>query len=50
MRDGVLVAVNAVNMSKDFLQSKKLIAAKVKVDPAKLSDASVALKDLLPKE
>ena len=50
LRDGVLVAVNAVNMSKDFLQSKKLIAAKVKVDPAKLADASVALKDLVPKE
>jgi len=46
LRDGVLVAVNAVNMSKDFLQSKKLIAAKVKIDPAKLADAAVALKDL----
>jgi 3-phenylpropionate/trans-cinnamate dioxygenase ferredoxin reductase subunit len=50
LRGGVLVAVNAVNMSKDFLQSKKLIAAKVKVDPLKLADASVALKDLIPKE
>lgn len=46
LRDGVLVAVNAVNMSKDFLQSKKLIAAKVKVDPVKLADASIALKDV----
>lgn len=46
LRDGALVAVNAVNMSKDFLQSKKLIAANVKVDPAKLADASVALKDM----
>ncbi len=46
LRGGVLVAVNAVNMSKDFLQSKKLIAAKAKLDPLKLADASVALKDL----
>jgi 3-phenylpropionate/trans-cinnamate dioxygenase ferredoxin reductase subunit len=46
LRDGVLVAVNAVNMSKDFLQSKKLIAAKTKLDPIKLADAAVALKDL----
>ncbi|MBL8645391.1 MAG: hypothetical protein JNK21_15770 [Rhodospirillaceae bacterium] len=40
------MAVNAVNMSKDFLQSKKLIAAKVKPDPAKLADAAIALKDM----
>ncbi|MBL8628925.1 MAG: FAD-dependent oxidoreductase [Rhodospirillaceae bacterium] len=46
LRDGVLVAINAVNMSKDFLQSKKLIAAKAKIDLAKLADASIALKDL----
>jgi 3-phenylpropionate/trans-cinnamate dioxygenase ferredoxin reductase component len=46
LRDGVFVACNAVNMAKDFLQSKKLIAAKFKPDPAKLADASIALKDL----
>ena len=46
LRDGVLVACNAVNMAKDFIQSKKLIAAKTKLDPRQLADASVALKDL----
>jgi 3-phenylpropionate/trans-cinnamate dioxygenase ferredoxin reductase component len=46
LRDGVFVACHAVNMAKDFLQSKKLIAAKAKPDPAKLADASIALKDL----
>jgi 3-phenylpropionate/trans-cinnamate dioxygenase ferredoxin reductase component len=46
LRDGVFVACHAVNMAKDFLQSKKLIAAKAKPDPAKLADASIPLKDL----
>ncbi|MCB2107816.1 MAG: FAD-dependent oxidoreductase, partial [Rhodobacteraceae bacterium] len=47
LRDGALVCCNAVNMAKDFIQSKKLIAAKAKIDPARLADASVALKDLV---
>ena len=46
LRDGVFVACQAVNMAKDFLQSKKLIQAKARPDPAKLADANVALKDL----
>lgn len=48
LRDGRFVACNAVNMAKDFIQSKKLIAAKVVIDPDRLADASVALKDLMP--
>ncbi|MBM3515720.1 MAG: pyridine nucleotide-disulfide oxidoreductase [Alphaproteobacteria bacterium] len=48
LRDGRLVAVNAINMAKDFIQSKKLIAARSVVDPLRLADASVPLKDLAP--
>lgn len=46
LRDGVFVACHSVNMAKDFLQSKKLIAARWRPDPARLADAAVALKDL----
>ena len=46
LRNGVFVSCNCVNMAKDFLQSKKLIAAKVKPDPVRLADATIALKDL----
>ncbi|MDX2144894.1 MAG: FAD-dependent oxidoreductase [Rhodospirillaceae bacterium] len=46
LREGVFVACNAVNMAKDFLQSKKLIATKVKIETARLADATVSLKDL----
>jgi 3-phenylpropionate/trans-cinnamate dioxygenase ferredoxin reductase subunit len=46
LRDGVFVACQAVNMAKDFLQSKKLIAERKRPNSAKLADPSVALKDL----
>ncbi len=45
LRDGIFVACQAVNMAKDFLQSKKLIAAKTRPDPARLADITQALKD-----
>lgn len=46
LRDGVLVACQAVNSARDFIQSKKLIAARARPDPARLADAGIALKDL----
>ncbi len=46
LREGVFVACQAVNMAKDFLQSKKLIAARTRPDPMRLADPSLALKDL----
>ena len=47
LRDEVLVAVNALNRPKDFLQSKKLIAAKIAPDEPCLADPAVPLKDFL---
>lgn len=46
LRDGVLVACQAVNLAKDFIQSKKLIAARTRPDPTRLADPTVGLKDL----
>ena len=46
LREGVLVACQAVNAVKDFIQSKKLIGARAKPDPTRLADASIALKDM----
>lgn len=46
LRAGVFVACQAVNMAKDFLQSKKLIAARARPDPLRLADPALALKDL----
>jgi len=47
LRDGVLIAVDAINSPREFVQSKTLIAQRSKVDVEKLADAEQALKDLV---
>jgi 3-phenylpropionate/trans-cinnamate dioxygenase ferredoxin reductase subunit len=44
---GALIAIDAVNSPKDFVQSKALIAAHAKIDPAVLADTSIQLKNML---
>jgi 3-phenylpropionate/trans-cinnamate dioxygenase ferredoxin reductase subunit len=46
LRDGEFVAINTINNVKDFMGSKKLIAAHRKVDPALLADADTPLKEM----
>lgn len=48
LREGVFVACQAVNMAKDFLQSKKLISHRVRPDPSLLADANTPLLAFLP--
>ena len=46
LRDGQLIAVDAVNSPKDFMQSKALIAAHAVIDPQLLANAEIELKNL----
>jgi 3-phenylpropionate/trans-cinnamate dioxygenase ferredoxin reductase subunit len=46
LRDGQLIAVDAVNSPKDFMQSKALIAAHAVIDPDLLANADNELKNL----
>ena len=46
LADGVLIAIDAINSPREFMQSKPLIANHVRPDPAKLADPEVPLKDL----
>jgi 3-phenylpropionate/trans-cinnamate dioxygenase ferredoxin reductase subunit len=46
LRDGVLIACDAINAPRDFMQSKLLIAGRKSVDADELADVSVQLKDL----
>ena len=41
-----LIAVDAINSPREFMQSKGLIAAAIEVDPGQLRDPAVALRDL----
>lgn len=47
LNNGRLIAVDAINRPKDFMQSKKLIAAHAIIDPDSLADSSVELKDMM---
>lgn len=47
LKDNRLIAVNAINTPRDFVQSKQLIADRVEMDPGSLGDATAALKDLV---
>lgn len=46
LRENALIAVDAINSPRDFMQSKALIAKHTIVDPDGLADTGVALKDL----
>lgn len=46
LRDGQLIAVDAVNRPRDFIQSKQLIASHAIIDPILLTDSNVELKDM----
>jgi 3-phenylpropionate/trans-cinnamate dioxygenase ferredoxin reductase subunit len=45
LRGGELIALDAVNHVKDFMAARKLIAERVRPDPARLADDAVAIKD-----
>ena len=48
LREGRLIAVDAINAPRDFMQSKQLIADQAEIDPQKLADPEVSLKEMAP--
>lgn len=46
LKVGRVIAVDAVNRTKDYVQGRKLVEARVEVDPADLADTEKPLKDL----
>ncbi len=46
LRAGRLVALEALDRPRDYVQARKLIAAGARPDPAHLADPAIALKDL----
>jgi 3-phenylpropionate/trans-cinnamate dioxygenase ferredoxin reductase subunit len=47
LKDGRLIALDCVNVIKDYVQGRKLVEAGAVIDPAKLVDTSVPLKELM---
>ncbi|OYW50643.1 MAG: pyridine nucleotide-disulfide oxidoreductase [Novosphingobium sp. 12-62-10] len=47
LKGGKVVALDCVNMVKDYVQGKKLVEARAALTPEQLADASVPLKEML---
>ncbi|MGE0031530.1 MAG: NAD(P)/FAD-dependent oxidoreductase [Steroidobacteraceae bacterium] len=47
LRDGELIALDAVNLARDFMAARKLIAERARPDMTRLADPAVALRDTL---
>lgn len=47
LRDGRLIAVDAINDPRAFMAGKKLVAQRYEVDPARLADPATDLKSLV---
>jgi 3-phenylpropionate/trans-cinnamate dioxygenase ferredoxin reductase subunit len=43
-----VIALDCVNLVRDYAQGRKLVEARAAVDPAQLADTDVPLKELLP--
>lgn len=46
LKEGTLIAIDAVNSPRDFVQAKQLITERRRIDPGLLGDTSVQLKDM----
>ncbi len=47
LKEGRLIAVDAINAPRDFVQSKVLIEQRAEIDPETLADTSIMLKDMV---
>jgi 3-phenylpropionate/trans-cinnamate dioxygenase ferredoxin reductase subunit len=46
LRQGCVIAVDAVNSAPEYVVGRKLVAAKAEVAPAVLADKSISMKDI----
>lgn len=47
LKDGYLLAVDTVNRAPEFMLAKRLISERTRVDPCRLADEGIPVKDLL---
>ncbi len=48
LKGGRVIALDCVNMVRDYAQGRKLVEMRLEADPARLADTSVPLKELIP--
>ena len=47
LKQGELIAVDAINAAPEFLMSKRLIAGRAHIDPARLADTNIPMKEMV---
>lgn len=47
LKEGAVIALDCVNMTRDYVQGRALVLAGARIDPALLADATVPLKEML---
>ena len=47
LKEGVLIAVDAVNRPREFMACRKLVPQRPTIDPAKLADESIPMKEMV---
>jgi 3-phenylpropionate/trans-cinnamate dioxygenase ferredoxin reductase subunit len=47
LREGVLIAVDAVNRPREFMACRKLVPQRPSIDPVKLADESIPMKEMV---
>ncbi len=47
LKDGEIIAVDAINAGREFMAAKRMIPARKKVDPARLADTDISVKELM---
>ncbi|HAH10397.1 MAG TPA: hypothetical protein DCL48_09870, partial [Alphaproteobacteria bacterium] len=47
LRQGVVVAVEAVNAAPEYMMGRKLIAARARIEPDRLADRAIPMKEML---
>jgi 3-phenylpropionate/trans-cinnamate dioxygenase ferredoxin reductase subunit len=48
LKAGRVIALDCVNATKDYVQGRALVLAGAAIDPARLADAGVPLKEMIP--
>lgn len=49
LKQGAVIAVDAINRPREFMVGKRLVAAKAVVPPSRIADESIAIADLAPR-
>ncbi|WP_201840542.1 NAD(P)/FAD-dependent oxidoreductase [Microvirga zambiensis] len=47
MKSGTVIALDCINMPRDYVQGRKLVETGARIDPTSLADTSLSLKDLV---